>query len=198
MYEYNYGWIPPVGRYYNDDIGFTRELIDKIKQQYTINSSRIYITGSSTGGFFSYSIGAYLPDEAAAIAPNAGAIGGRAYESKPFSYIPNPEKPISVLSFHGTLDPYDGNEYIVSVNTSISFWVEKNGCDPIPETNISESGKTIKRTYTNGENQIEVVLYTMASWGHGWPTIGGNSEISATDLIWEFFKARPKQHTYEN
>jgi len=196
-YDYNFGWLPSLGWKFIDDIGFIHDLIDKMEQKYTINSSRIYVTGLSAGAFMSYSIGAYLSDEVAAIAPVAGTIGGRANISEPFSYIPNPENPVSVIAFHGTDDynvPYDESKFFVSVNTSISFWVEHNGCDPTPEINTSESGNIIKKTYSNGSVGTEVVLYTVVDGIHGW--FGSPyypCEISCTDLIWQFFEAHPKQ-----
>ena len=199
LYEYNFGWYPSWQNKLVDDIGFIDDLIDKIEQKYTINSSRIYATGMSAGAFMSYSVGAYLSDEVAAIAPVAGAIGGRSKENEPFYYTPTPEHPVSVITFHGTADenvPYNGSELFVSVNTSISFWMEHNGCNPIPDINISESGKIIRETYTDGTNGTEVVLYTTIGGDHLWP---GNKihdpihEISATDLMWEFFETHPKQ-----
>ena len=198
LYNYNFGWIPSLGRYYTDDIGFTRDIIDKMKRQYTINSSRIYVTGLSVGAMMTYSTGAYLSDTVAAIAPVAGTIGGRANESQPFSYIPAPEHPVSVIAFHGAVDqtiPYKGNKNLVSVKESISFWVEHNGCNPTPEINISEDGKVNRTTYTNGENGVEVVFYYLRGVGHWWPgnPYNPNDKISATDLIWEFFEAHPKQ-----
>lgn len=208
MYEYNYGWIPSIGQYYNDDIGFIDNLIEKTKGEYNINSSRIYVTGFSAGAFMSYSIAAYLSDKIAAIAPVAGTIGGRAYETKPISVIPDPENPVSVIAFHGTEDqsvPYDGAWYFVSVNSSISFWIEHNGCNPTPEIYISPSGKIIRKTYTNGEKRTETILYTTVGGNHWWPGTNYSSsdpddifvdtiqEISANNLIWEFFEAHPKQ-----
>jgi polyhydroxybutyrate depolymerase len=201
IYDYNMGWIPSIGKgwKYVDDIGFIDDLIHKMEQKYNINASRVYATGLSAGAFFSYSVGAYLSNEIAAIAPVAGTIGGRANESDPYSYIPDPENPVSVIAFHSTIDqnvPYNGNKNLVSVKASIAFWVEHNGCDPIPDINASESGKVNRTTYTNGENGTEVVLYTFKYGGHIWP---GNplwdpvKEISATDLIWEFFESHPKQ-----
>ena len=196
-YTYDFGWIPSIGKFYVDDIGFTSDLIDKMEKEYNINSSRIFITGHSAGAFMTYTIGAYLSDEVAAIAPVAGTIGGRVYETDPFSYIPDPENPVPAIVFHGTSDrnvPYEGNKNLVSVSESVSFWVENNGCNPISEINISESGKINRTTYRNGENGAEVVLYTIIRGIHDWPGSPRypNCEIDATDLIWEFFEAHPK------
>jgi len=210
-YDYNYGFAPGGVPKYVDDIGFLRALIDKMRQNYMINSSRIYVTGISDGGAMTYSAGAYLSDTVAAIAPVAGTIGGNfSWDHDTFYQIPTPANPVSVIVFHGTNDsllPYEGGGdwNLSSVNESIAFWVEHNGCDPTPEINTSESGKIIRRTYTNGENGTEVVLYTTVGGEHWWPGNPWNSspgspwlvdtiqEISATDLIWEFFESHPKQ-----
>lgn len=206
-YYYNPEYYPWEGEKVVDDIGFTRDLINEMKQNYIIDSSRIYITGFSNGGMMSYSIGSYLSDIVAAIAPVAGYFGFRGSLDEPFYYIPPPTTPVSVIVFHGTEDssvPYTGSDFMASVNESISFWVEQNGCNPMPEIYTSPSGKIIRRIYTNGEKGTEVVLYTTIGGDHWWP---GNNysnpnapwlvdtihEISATDLIWEFFEAHPKQ-----
>jgi polyhydroxybutyrate depolymerase len=172
-----------------------------MKEDYNINSSRIYATGLSFSAFFTYSVGAYLSDKVAAIASVAGGIGCRMRDSDPqMYYIPTPENPVSVLEIHGTKDadescPYNGSFYTSSVNETISFWVEHNGCDPIPEIWTSASGHIIRNTYTKGENGTQVVLYTIVGGTHEWPPRGDpyNAEISATDLICEFFAAHPKQ-----
>jgi polyhydroxybutyrate depolymerase len=207
-FDYKFGYIQNEFPKYVDDIGFLRTLIDKMKQEYNINLSRIYVTGMSAGAFMSYSVGAFLSDTVAAIAPVAGQIGCRMNENDSWSYIPTPARPVSVIVFHGTNDSlvsYEGDSYVASVNESIAFWVEHNGCNPTPEINTSASGKIIRRTYTNGKNVTEVILYTTVGGDHWWP---GNhwilrpgapwlfdtiQEISATDLIWDFFAAHPKQ-----
>jgi polyhydroxybutyrate depolymerase len=191
-----------------NDVGFIKNLIEKMEDNYNINSSRIYVTGHSSGGFLSYAVASWLSDRIAAIAPNAGAIGGREYEDEPYYYIPVPENPVAVIAFHGTNDsfvPYENSTQSVSVNQSISFWVENNGCDAVPDIWISDTGRTIKKTYKNGSRGTEVILYTTVGGSHCWP---GNDlpynknapwlydpfkEITATDLIWDFFEKHPKQ-----
>jgi polyhydroxybutyrate depolymerase len=212
-YDYNYKFAPGGVPKFVDDVGFLRALIDKMKQDYTINSSRIYVIGMSDGAVMTYSAGAYLSDIIAAIAPVAGTIGGNfSWNHRDIYYqIPNPANPVSVIVFHGTNDSsgmnYEGGGELnrASVNESIAFWVEHNGCDPTPEINISESGKIIRRIYTNGKNGTEVVLYTTVGGDHWWPgnpwtsspgspwLVDTIQEISATNLIWDFFAAHPKQ-----
>ena len=197
-----------IGRYWNaafccgravkrniDDLAFIRALIESLEKDMNIDSERIYVTGMSNGGMMSHRLGAEFSDLIAAIAPVTGTAGGRLKDGSLY-IIPEPENPISVIIFHGIKDPvvpYDGNEYFISVNESVTFWVEQNHCDPTPHINISDSGNIIKRTYLNGSNGAEVVLYTVVNGGHEW--FGSDyfaCEISATDLMWEFFEAHPK------
>jgi polyhydroxybutyrate depolymerase len=197
-----------------DDVGFIRALIEEMNNMYSINTSMIYITGMSNGAIMAYRLGAELSDLVAAVGPVAGSIGGKATEDSPLWVIPDPEYPLSVISFNGVLDhrvPYDGGcptaNYTkgaycyMSVNESIAFWVYHDNCSQIPDINVSESGNIIVTSYMNGENGTEVVLYTIVNGGHAWP--GGEKgtrrgdeptqEISATDILWEFFKTHPKQ-----
>ena len=186
-----------------DDVGFIRTLIEKLQTTLEIDSSRIYISGLSGGALITYRLGAELSDIVAAIAPVAGSIGGRWMfeDDSPLYIIPEPEHPLPVIVFHGMNDsavPYEGSEEFISVNDSVSFWVEHNQCDPDPQINISESGNIITRTYTNGSDGTEVVLYTVVDGVHGWFGAPGwpyeyPCEISANDLIWEFFEKHPKQ-----
>ena len=156
----------------------------------------------------SYWAGSILSDTIAAIAPAAGIIssefGGQS------NHVPSLANPVSAIVFHGTNDSlcsYEGGgDYNASsVNESVAFWVEQNGCNPTPEIYTSPSGKIIRRTYRNGEKGTEVILYTTVGGDHWWPgnpytsspgspwLVDTIREISATDLIWEFFEAHPKQ-----
>ena len=197
-----------------DDVGFIRALIGYLQEKYAINRHMIYVTGISNGGMMSYRLGAELSDVIASIAPVAGSIGGKVTENDTIWCIPEPDYPVSVIVFHGTNDsrvPYEGGiptandtrgafSYL-SVNESVSFFVKHNQCDAFPQRNISESGTIIMDLYAGGQNNTEVVLYTIVNGTHSWP--GGKTgrrngdvptmEISATDLIWEFFKNHPKQ-----
>lgn len=189
-----------------DDVKFIRELVNKLQLQLNIDPSRIYITGHSNGAMMAYRLGTELSDVIAAIAPCAGTIGGKTTEDSPLYVIPEPDYPVSVIALHGKLDenvPYDGgrgentsgSRIDLSVNESISFWVQHNECNPIPQTNISESGNIVTDTYSGGKNGTEVVLCTIVNGEHWWPGSDKDpyQEISATDVIWDFFESHPKQ-----
>ncbi len=191
-----------------NDVGFIRALIDKLQSQLNIDPTRIYATGHSNGAMMAYRLGAELSDVLAAIAPVAGTIGGRVSPASPLVIIPEPSEPVAVAAFHGKLDShvlYDGGHGLstsgeridLSVNQSISFWVAANRCSLIPEREVSRSGNIIKETYSHCANNADVVLYTVVNGGHAWPgaTRGEHptQEISATELLWEFFEQHPKR-----
>jgi len=196
-----------------DDIGFIRSLYEHIENEYSINPNMVYATGISNGGIMSYRVGAELSDIFAAIAPVAAQIGGQATIDDELWQIPEPDNPVSVIAFNGMNDtrvPYDGgrplegNAHVyswMSTNESISFWVEHNNCNTTPEQYISESGKIIVDIYHGGINNTEVTLVTIVDGTHSWPGgkkgwLGGpepTQEISATDMIWDFFKDHPKK-----
>ncbi len=189
-----------------DDVQFIRKLIEFLSTRYNIDHKRIYATGMSNGGMMSYRLACELSDKIAAVAPVAGSLN---YDD------PRPSFPVSVIAFHGTADehlPYyggKGRRIILSqkeridkpVSYAISFWVKYNGCSSLPQK--EEFGNIIREKYTDGRLGSEVVLYTIKGGGHSWPggkkgAFFGNvdpptSEISATDLIWDFFAAHPKQ-----
>lgn len=188
----------------SDDIGFIRALIMKIIEKHQADPGRIYVTGLSNGGMMSYALACGLSDMIAAIAPVSGAQNWEPCV---------PKGPVSVLIFHGTADQhvlYEGGRpkksidrrhkrVDTSVKDSALFWIRNNGCvvTPLKE----EKGNIIIESYRGGKGGSEVIIYTIKDGGHAWP--GGErgsrfgddptKEISATDIIWEFFKNHPKK-----
>jgi len=81
-----------------DDIGFISALIDKMIQDYGVDSDRIFATGISNGGIMSIRLGLDLSNKIAAIAPVTASMA-KVVESK----VPN--FPISMLLINGTADP---------------------------------------------------------------------------------------------
>lgn len=186
-----------------DDIKFIRLLIEQLKQEYSVDSRRIFVTGISNGAKLAYDLACRLSDTIAAIAPVAGS-----FDLSDCS----PQDPVAVIIFHGTADQsllyrggvpkkiYDKHQRVDhSVAHAVAFWVEHNGCITVPKR--QRQRHIIKETYAGGKNNTEVVLYTIRGGGHAWP--GGEKsspradeptqEISATDLMWQFFLKHPKK-----
>ncbi|RPH34911.1 phospholipase [bacterium] len=84
----------PAGQWWNpEDLN---ALIDEIVQGYAVDTSRIYVTGLSMGGFGTWSLGVTYPDRFAALAPICGW-------GEPFAAFRLKDMPIWV--FHGARDP---------------------------------------------------------------------------------------------
>ena len=184
-----------------DDVGFIRALIADLQTVAKVDTKRIYATGLSNGGIFSYRLACDAADLIAAIGPVAGTLN-----SSPC----NPKEPVSVIHFHGTADehlPYDGGVGdkslagvdFASVKDSIDSWVRFDQCPALPQT---ESFADIRHDiYSNCANGTAIELYTVVGGKHAWPGSDGpawpggdqpTQTISAAELIWDFFAAHPK------
>jgi polyhydroxybutyrate depolymerase len=105
-----------------------------------------------------------------------------------------------------TGSPNDGSQLAQfrSVDDTIAAWASADGCPkpPVVEAipDVARDGlKVTKTTYGPGKEGSEVVLYVVDGGGHTWPGLPSpvgflgksTKNISANDLIWEFFKKHP-------
>ncbi len=185
-----------------DDVGFIGALIEKLEWELKIDSRRIFVTGFSNGAMMTYRLGCELSDKIAAIAPVAGA-----FNVEPCS----PKQPLSVVIFHGTADqhvPYEGGtpkkrldptpRVDKPVSYAVLFWAHHDGCSNEAEKEVR--GSVVREVYDHCSRQANVELYTIKGQRHAWP--GGKKwaawadapsrEISATDVMWDFFVDHPK------
>ncbi len=195
-----------------DDSGFITALVDRLTELYSVDPDMIFVTGISNGAMMAYRLATEHSDVFSAVGAVAGSIGGRSDGNKEPWRIPEPASPVSAVIFHGMLDShilYDGGvsqtwleaqrgRIDMSVDDAVDFFVQANWCLPVPEVEALGNGSVIRETWTGGDRGSEVVLYTITDAGHSWP--GGSrwlqgdpptSEISATELIWEFFESHP-------
>jgi polyhydroxybutyrate depolymerase len=182
-----------------DDISFIRKVLEFIKSKYKINDRMIYAAGMSNGGMMCYLVACEMSDVFAAVAPVAATMfpDGTC----------NPTNELSMIIFNSIDDQniqYEGGvgeKSLVKVEKMpvqkvVDFWSNKSKCrflNQIDETDY----QIIDLANSNG---TEIILYKMLKGGHTWP--GGEKirfladtpvkAISATDLIWKFFKSHPK------
>lgn len=188
-----------------DDVAFIGKLLDDLGTVVEVDEKRIYACGMSNGGMMCYRLAAELSDRIAAIAPVAGTIAMEDYK---------PKRPMPVIHFHGTKDkivPFTMTKdnsppfmKLKGVEESIQIWVKHNGCDEKPTTDtLSKEADDLKVTrtcYGNGKDGSEVILVVIEEGGHTWPGqkppvgfIGKSSNISANDLMWEFFQKHKRK-----
>lgn len=197
---YGYAWENNI-----DDVSYIGKVLDDLGKLFRIDTKRIYATGLSNGAMLSYLLASDMPDRIAAIAPIGAAL--------PPQYL-DIKRPISLIHFHGLKDeqfPFNGGageplfEGSDAINTfepvmdTINWYIANDGCPQEPLKTYSV-GKAVCMVYGPGKDGSEVVLWTIEDGGHTWP--GGRSklkklgkvsqDISANDLMWEFFVKHPQ------
>ena len=185
-----------------DDVSFISKMIEKLKQEYNIDSDRVYVAGFSNGGMMAYRLGKELSSEIAAISPIEACM----YEGSVL-----PTKPLSVIAFNGTEDPvipYRGGTGLWSgmvklrippVSEAMKFWVAHDKCNQTP---VCESiDKVTVERYLNGQNSTEVCLYTLDGGRHFWygarmTEFAGKpqeKDFNVTDTMCKFFWEHPRR-----
>jgi polyhydroxybutyrate depolymerase len=191
----------------NYDVRFISDLLDSLENNLCIDTARIYSTGQSNGAQMSSVLACELSQRVTAVAPVDGAE----------FYNTCQGRPVPVIAFHGTLDPFVpfnggglNSETIANQNlwkgkpppnlplahgveAAMQTWALHNGCDPTPaERRIAADVR--ERVWQHCK--AETILYIIDGGGHTWPghPVGGFSSfgsttmsIDATALIFRFF-----------
>lgn len=189
----------------SDDVGYVAKLLDDLATFANVDPKRVYATGMSNGAMMCYRLAAELSERIAAIAPVAGTMALETWQ---------PRRPVSVLHFHGTKDGlvlYGGpderipkNLKFLSVEDSVRAWAKADGCPAMPVIAsmpdlVADGTAVVMKTYGPGKEGSEVILYEIEGGGHTWPgreprvrVLGKSTkDISANDLIWDFFQKHP-------
>ena len=166
-----------IGPYDNgtDDVGFTGAMIDFLEMDYAVNSSRIYACGFSLGGNFVWDLACYLGDRFAAVSSVAASMWQWTLEECTSNHR------VGILSIHGTNDfynPYNGNQYSISMNQLSEHWVLKNGSEGTPVTSQFAPGVT-RFLWNRGDACYDVAHYRIQDGEHVWPSF-------ATQVIWDY------------
>jgi polyhydroxybutyrate depolymerase len=174
-----------------DNIGFVKAMIDKLASEYKVDEERIYSTGYSNGGEFSFELACSLSDRIAAIGVVARSMYIETYNNC------SPQHPTAVLTIHGTKDDYDGIiyagiTYYPSLNDVNNFWINYNYTDTtavivqVPDLNSSDGSTVEHYSWNNGDSGVSVEHYKVIGGGHDWPGSFGNQDIDASLEIWNF------------
>jgi hypothetical protein len=143
------------------------------------NPSRVYSTGVSAGGTFSYRMACDMPTKIAAI----GSIAG-------LDVVPacKPARPISVIEIHGLRDttiPFNGGSGgFLSTPQVIAKWRAIDSCSPASD--VTTSGVLREETWSHCAGNTAVELATISNAGHGWPTTADTGGV-----LWRFLNAHP-------
>jgi len=188
-----------------DDVGFVSDIIDKLERDYCVDDRRIYATGFSAGAMLSQRLACDLSDKIAAIAPVSGVIMVKDCK---------PERPMSVMEFHGTDDPRslwqgglgdkDPSKGVRdSIPVTINKLTTRYHCSG-EVRNTFQKGTVSCETHSGCDANGEVTLCKIGGGGHQWPGGEGvwegklgpvNHDISASEMMWDFFSKHPMPET---
>ena len=182
------GWSQSV----HDDVKFTENLINLLMDKYSINAERIYSTGMSNGGFFSFHLACNLNASFAAVASVTGSMTNSTFDNC------NPRKPTPVMQIHGSLDvvvPYKGDDTrnMKPIMDVMEYWKINNECDDymlsLPGILPGTSSWTETYQYSNCLNGTENIHLYVQGAGHIWPGSIYESIQSpdSSSSIWSFF-----------
>lgn len=183
------------------DIDFIRKIVDDMAEQHGVDRNRVYASGFSMGGMFSYTLACKAPDLIAAIAPGNGyPLGG------PGRFGCEDSRPVPIFHMHGTADDFVAYS---GIHAYLESWASAYGCPataietrPYPESNpSSQSFKESWGPCTNGSGQrSEVVLISVTGMIHDWATAGKANanedpafngepfDIDGSEEAWAFLK----------
>jgi polyhydroxybutyrate depolymerase len=160
------GWQKAPGDQGDRDLKFFDAVLAAMKEKYKVDVARLYCTGHSNGGAFTYLLWASRPDVFAAIAPSAAA-GARPQKDT---------KPCPTLHLAGEKDPlvkFEAQLRAVGILRTL------NGCD--------DQGKDWEKgcTLYPSSKDAPVVVFVHPG-GHQYPAEG-------PALIVKFFKSQAKK-----
>ena len=186
------------------DVTFVEEMIDFFDNNLNVDTNRVYASGLSMGGMFSFRLGCELQTRITAVASVGSTLP---------NYLLSPcdgANPISVLIIHGTEDPIvywvgTRGAYLSALN-SLVYWREHNNCTDqtpeilvLPDNDPEDNTRVLSEIYTECDNNTQVALYGIYGGGHTWagadrifpPNVVGltSYDIEASEVIWEFFQS---------
>jgi len=179
-----------------DDLGFTRDILAKLDTEYCVDEKRVFSTGFSNGGFFSYLLACQLSDKIAAIGSVSGTIGLDPAACKP-------KRPVPVLHIHGTGDaivPFLGGGFgnNRSVAVTVDTFKTGNACATGDGKVVFTKGDVECKSWAPCTAGADVQLCTVAAGGHQWPggdllPYGGSpsTNLIASEALADFFEAHP-------
>ena len=173
-----YDWVNP-----RDDVGFLMALIDKLKTDYLIDETRVYLTGHSNGASMVISLTFKHTDVLAAIAAASGPwmTGDRMYDIDPYA-VPQPKAPIPVYVWRGEIESWPSSQ---EDELQKQYWIEWNHVNKTPK--IVTEGAYTTEIYAGGD--AEVRFTEIKNRGHN------TYDLGTARKIWNDFFSRLSRDT---
>jgi polyhydroxybutyrate depolymerase len=173
----------------NDDVGFIKDVIDKLVAEDNVDPKRVFATGMSNGALMAQRLACDAADRITAVTSVSGSL-----VSDPC----DPSRPISVLEMHGLDDdlvPYKGGAvagltFFPPTISNMQKWASRDGCAISPA--VTQDGITTTYMWSACHDGSVVVLDAIAGAGHSW--FGPDEmpgEPDAAQVSWNFFSHAP-------
>nr|POE77529.1 putative feruloyl esterase c [Quercus suber] len=196
-----------------DDVGFIHGLLNHLKGELCVDTTRIHAAGKSDGGGFAARLLACRVETAtefasfATVADYTGTNPDHCDPERCDIHCEAGRKNVALLEFHGDQDrtvPYEGgprkHRCMPSIPHFTQTWARRDGFTGSNVTTSLFGGAVAKNEFgPPGPRQDIVTLYIIQGLGHAWPSTAGNMEGPATDidaskLIMKFFN----KHTLDD
>jgi len=199
-----------------NDKGLVRALIGRFKQDYGIDTARVFATGWSNGGHMSFRLALEMPDEIAGV-----AIISAGLPTSENMDCTECKTPVSVLIMNGTgdpLNPYEGGQVsflglenrgsVLSSLDTARYFTGLAGYGQAPtETvilphRVPSDPTSVRKDVWRAEGKPEIVLYSVINGGHQIPQpvyrpprlLGEiTADVNAPAEIWSFFERQANQ-----
>ena len=158
------GWQSMAGAQGDRDLRYFDTMLASLRKEFHVDDRRIYATGHSNGGLFTYLLWAERGEALAAVAPSA-ALLARGYEKlkpKPVLHLGSPEDPLVKFSWQSRM---------------IDYVLRVDGCGP----RAPDAHGYVSYPSSNG-NEVAVYLHGN---GHRFPPDGA-------ERIVKFFQSHPR------
>jgi len=190
-----------------DDVGFMRILIDDLVTRKIADPKRIYVTGSSRGGFMTYTLACVLADRIAAAAPLIASMTEHQRDSC------QPVRPLPIMVIAATTDPamaFNGAQgkmgRLLSVKDTMEFWRSLHGCarvesKALPHRDPADATHVTLSEWSGCRTNVKLRLYQVDRGGHQLPSLTSgpspmseerwgrrNHDIETAEELWAFFR----------
>ncbi|MGC6513970.1 MAG: alpha/beta hydrolase family esterase [Myxococcota bacterium] len=168
-----------------EDYAFIDTLLDTLQASLPIDDTRVYASGYSNGGDFTYTLACYLTDRITAIVPVSGLMWTETQNDCVVNH------PTAILSLHGDADfvrPYGGYpQYMASVPAGLQYWAGQNGISGDGDlTTLNKASGTVERLELGpGDGGVEMLAYKFINGGHIWFDFEDDG-VQTETLIWNF------------
>ncbi|WP_397595638.1 alpha/beta hydrolase family esterase [Silanimonas sp.] len=195
-----------------DDVGFLTALVERVRSEYGLTTSRMFMTGGSNGAQMTHAFAFSRADLVAAVATGAGSLP---QTPLPGPCTTGPSRPLPILLMHGSGDPampWAGGcvanvggacnrGRVISAEATRDRWLQINGLtgvsptqtvlddnksDPGPANRFDYAGTTPMQWWRlDGAGHMQPSQTVLVNSS---PTSGiQNRDIEFAEVVWAFF-----------